>query len=159
MGMYENGNGLDEEIKRLTAQLTKLDPATDVYKVVRTNLDSLYKLRIDQYKIELENNEKQTKLEKELEFKEKELTFKKCELALNEKEHEFAVSDSKKNRTKDYVISGIGTAVKVAGLVILAGTFMSVANQGYEFEKTGVPTSPTFRETKKNIVDLIKWIF
>lgn len=152
MGMYENGNGLDEEIKRLTAQLAKLDPATDAYKVVRTNLDSLYKLRIDQYKIELENNEKQTKLEKELEFKEKELAFKKCELASNE-------SDSKKNRTKDYIISGIGTAVKVTGLVILAGTFMSVANQGYEFEKTGVPTSPTFRETKKNIVDLIRWIF
>lgn len=80
MAMFENSEGLDREIERLTNQLRSLDPTGDDYKAVRVSLDTLYKLRNDQYKVEMEDLEKRDRSEAELKQKANELEVRRLEL-------------------------------------------------------------------------------
>ena len=45
MAMYENSEMMDKEIERLVKTLQTLDPTSEDYKNVRTNLNTLYELR------------------------------------------------------------------------------------------------------------------
>lgn len=94
MAMYENGNLMDVEIERLTKRLGSLDPDSDEYKAVRQNLESMYKLRNEQYKIEIEDDEKRQKLEKELEQKAAELEVRKSEIELAERRRQDEIKRS-----------------------------------------------------------------
>lgn len=80
MAMYENIESLDKEIERLTKTLASLDPTGEQYKTVRINLDTLYKLRNEQYKVDTEDLEKRDKLEAESKQKAEELEIRKQEL-------------------------------------------------------------------------------
>ena len=88
MAMYENSEGLDKEIERLTKKLSTLDPTGEDYKAVRLNLDTLYKLRNEQYKVDTEDLEKRDKSEAELKQKADELEVRRQELAVAEKKLE-----------------------------------------------------------------------
>ena len=90
MAMYENSEGLDKEIERLTKRLSTLDPTGEEYKNVRFNLDSLYKLRNEQYKVETETDEKRIESEAELKQKAEELEVKRKELELKQRELDLA---------------------------------------------------------------------
>lgn len=88
MAMFENSEGLDKEIERLTSKLATLDPTGEDYKTVRLNLDTLYKLRNEQYKVDTEDLEKRDKSEAELKQKAEELEVRRQELAAAEKRME-----------------------------------------------------------------------
>lgn len=181
MAMYENSELIDKEIERLTKRLSTLDPTGEDYKSVRINLDELYKIRNDQYKIDTEDLEKRDKSEAELKQKAEELKVREKELALaekrleaesqqkaeeldartyelqlSEKQHEDNILNEKRNRIQSYVTTGINTIVGVAKMAAVIGFALMTADQGYRFEETGTPTSRTFREGMKNAVDLIK---
>lgn len=88
MAMYENSEGLDKEIERLTKKLSTLDPTGEDYKTVRQNLDTLYKLRNEQYKVDTEDMEKRDKSEAEMKQKTEELNVRRQELELASKKLE-----------------------------------------------------------------------
>lgn len=159
MAMYENANGLDLEIERLTKELTKLDPITDEYKAVRVNLDTLYQLRNAQYKVDVENEEKQSKTEKELEQKAAELEVRKRELDFAERQHSETIAEQKKDRVRDYVINGLNIASGILKLGVAFVATAIVVDQGYKFERDGCPTSQTFREARKNVIDILKDVY
>ena len=101
----------------------------------------------------------QKKLEAETKQKEAEQESRKCEIELSEKLHADDITAQKKNRIHDYVVTGLNTAVGVIKLAAVLGFSLLVADQGYRFEETGVPTSKTFREQSKNAFDLLKDAF
>lgn len=90
MAMFENADALDKEIERLTKRLSSLDPSGEDYKNVRFSLDSLYKLRNEQYKVEMETDEKREESEMELKQKHEELEVKRKELELKQRELDLA---------------------------------------------------------------------
>lgn len=252
MAMYENGNKLDEEVMRLTEKLATLDPTSDDYKAVRMNLDSLYKLRNEQYKAEIDIDEKALKRETDKELKEEELKIRTSEVELAEKQREDAVAKveaeqeqkanelevkksevelaekqredankrfesemqhkseelelrarelelaekqredavarakaeneqkmaelevrkmelelsdkqhtdmmvtQKKDRTRDYIVTGVQVVSGILKLgAVIVGSLI-VSDWGYKFEESGTPTSPTFRNVTKTWADLIK---
>lgn len=91
MAMYENSEGLDREIERLTTKLGSLDPTGEDYGKVRHSLDQLYGLRNTQYKTDVEDLEKRDKSEAELKQKANELEVRRQELAAAEKKAEAEV--------------------------------------------------------------------
>lgn len=84
MAMFENSEGLDREIERLTKKLSTLDPTGEDYKAVRVSLNALYELRNTQYKTDVEDMEKRDKSEAELKQKAEELDVRRQELAAAE---------------------------------------------------------------------------
>ncbi|MBO7449410.1 MAG: hypothetical protein J6U54_03490 [Clostridiales bacterium] len=86
MGMYENGNGIDEEILRLQETLENLDPTEDDYEKVIESLQKLYKLRNDQFKTELDNDARANDRESVDERHEKDLAMKQQEVDLDERQ-------------------------------------------------------------------------
>lgn len=181
MAMFENIESLDKEIERLTKRLATLDPTSEDYRSVRVNLDTLYKIRNDQYKVDTEDLEKRDRIESELKQKAEELEVRKQELALaekrleaeaqqkaeendtrtyelqlSEKQHDDNIRNERKNRIQSYVTTGINTAVGIAKMAAVIGFALMTADQGYKFEETGTPTSKTFREQTRNAWDLLK---
>lgn len=181
MAMCENIESLDKEIERLTKRLATLDPTSDGYRSVRVNLDTLYKIRNEQYKIDTEDLEKRDKVEAEIHAKEEELEFRKQELALaekrleaesqqkaeeldartyelqlSEKQHDDSLRNERKNRMQSYITTGINTVVGIAKMAAFIGFALMTADQGYKFEETGTSTSKTFREGMKNAFDMVK---
>ena len=184
MAMFDTSEALDKEIIRLTDKLKTLDPTSEEYKAVRINLDTLCKLRNEQYKVDTEDLEKRDKSEAELKQKAKELEVRERELALaekrleaetqqkaeendshtyelqlSEKQHEDNLKNEKANRIHDYVVTGVNTVVGIAKLAAVIGFSLIVSDQGYKFEKDGCPTSQTFREARKNALDMVKDLF
>ena len=181
MAMYENIESLDKEIERLTKRLATLDPTGEDYKAVRINLDTLYKVRNDQYKIDTEDLEKRDKSEAEFKQKAEELKVREKELALaekrleaesqqkaeeldtrtyelqlSEKQHDDNIRNERKNRIQSYVTTGINTVVGIVKMAAVIGFALMTADQGYKFEETGTPTSRTFKEQTKNAWDLLR---
>lgn len=181
MAMYENSECLDKEIERLTKRLSTLDPTGEDYKAVRISLDTLYKLRNEQYKIDTEDLEKRDKSEAEIKLKTDELEVRKRELALAEKrleaetqqkaeendtrtyeievmqkQHEDDIKSQKANRMQSYITTGISTVVGIVKMAAFIGFALMTSEQGYKFEETGTQTSKTFREGMKNAFDMVK---
>lgn len=184
MAMFETQESLDQEIIRLTEKLKTLDPVSDNYKTVRISLDTLVKLRNEQYRVDTEDLEKRESKEAELSQKAKELEVRERELALaekrleaetqqraeendsrtyeiqlSEKQHEDNLKNERNNRIRDYVTTGVNTIVGVAKLAAVIWFSLIVSDQGYKFEKDGCPTSQTFREARKNALDMVKDLF
>lgn len=148
MAMYELTDTLEEEIKRLQEKLKTLDPASDAYKAINSQLKEMYSLRLSQFKEEVEIEERASKTEAELAIREKELAF-------NEKQHQDELATKKKDRIHGWIHTGVDillTVVRVGGTVV--GTAMML-DQGYRFEEGGKPVSSTFRDARKGISDAL----
>ena len=209
MAMFENSEKLDAEIIRLSDKLKNLEPTSDGYKAIRINLDTLYKLRNDQYKIDTEDLEKRDKAdaenkqkaeelkvreretesavkriemdaaikEKELALRERELELaarrlefeerqkneendaREYELQFAEKQHEDNIKSQKANRTHEKIVCAANIVAGVLKLTGMCAVTWVVADKGYQFEKTGVPTSRTFKDEMKTFFDVTKEIF
>ena len=112
-------------------------------------------------KRELELAEKQRvdanrRFDAELKQKAAELEARKCELALAEKQHADEMATKKSERTQNWVLNGVNVAVGLIKLATVIGASIMLSDQGYRFEENGVPTSITFREVRKNAIDMIK---
>ena len=114
-------------------------------------------------KIENEHKQKADELksandrfDREMTIREQELEVRKQELEAAERQHKADIKSQRASRARDYVITGITTVVKIGTTLLAAYLTVEVAKQGYQFEKDGCPTSKTFRDEMKNIIDLFK---
>lgn len=149
MAMYNLSETMDKEIERLQLKLKNLEPVSKEYATINQQLKTLYELRLNQYKEELELQERATKSEAELAIREK-------ELAAREQEHQDEMSSKKKDRLHGWIHTGVDivlTAVKVGGSVLCTALML---DQGYKFEEKGRPVSTTFREARNVITSFIK---
>ena len=149
MAMYNLSETMDKEIERLQMKLKNLEPTSKEYAAINQQLKTLYELRLNQYKEELEIQEKASKSEAELAIREK-------ELAAREQEHQDEMASKKKDRLHGWIHTGVDivlTAVKVGGSVLCTALML---DQGYKFEESGRPVSTTFREARNVITSFIK---
>lgn len=149
MAMYNLSESMDKEIERLQMKLKNLEPTSKEYATINQQLKTLYELRLNQYKEELEIQEKASKSEAELAIREK-------ELAAREQEHQDEMASKKKDRLHGWIHTGVDivlTVAKVGGSVLCTALML---DQGYKFEESGRPVSTTFREARNVITSFIK---
>lgn len=147
MAMYNLSETMDKEIERLQMKLKNLEPTSKEYAAINQQLKTLYELRLNQYKEELEIQEKASKSEAELAIREK-------ELAEREQEHQDEMAVKKKDRIHGWIHTGVDivlTVAKVGGSVLCTALML---DQGYKFEESGRPVSTTFREARNVIVSV-----
>lgn len=111
---------LEEEIRNEIENLSSLEAGSEQHSTAVENLAKLYRLKLDEAKIEIDGNDK-------LENRENDTEFKRIQ-----------ISEGVKDR---YVRIGIATAELVLPLMFYA-VWMK---RGFKFEENGTFTSSTFR--------------
>ncbi len=137
-------NLLDAEIKRELEALGNHEPGTDEHSNAVATLDRLYKLRIDELKIEEDSLKNYSKLEADKEQNNREAAIKDKELNLKERQIDnectFRDSDeqSKKEQSRwENVRFWVGTSVQI-GLTVGGWIAYSIwYHKGLKFEETG----------------------
>lgn len=136
---------LSEEIKTQIQDLSKLDPGSAEKSKAVDDLATLYKLKIDETKMELDFDEKQArrKMDKENRLKDdaiKEQQFKD-ENSVRERD-ELIRKEQLAEQVKDrYIRLGIAAAEIILPLIF----YSKWMKKGFKFEETGTFTSTTFR--------------
>ena len=136
---------LSEEIKTQIQDLSKLDPGSAEKSKAVDDLATLYKLKIDETKMELDFDEKQArrKMDKENRLKDdaiKELQLKD-ENSVRERD-ELIRKEQLAEQVKDrYIRLGIAAAEIILPLIF----YSKWMKKGFKFEETGTFTSTTFR--------------
>ena len=110
---------------------------------------------------ELAVREREVELaEKRLEFEERqkkeENDLRAQELQMNEQQHKDCLKSQKKDRIANCAITAVNVVKDVLKMISMVGVTMYVAREGYKFEETGTPTSKTFREELKGVLDIFK---
>lgn len=118
---------LAEEIKGEIADLSHLEPGSREQQMAIDNLATLYRLKIEETKNDLEYDEKYNRRVLEADTAEREELLKREQL-----------SEQKKDR---YFRIGMSAAELILPLIFY-GTWMK---RGFKFEETGAFTSTTFR--------------
>ena len=136
---------LSEEIKTQIQDLSKLDPGSAEKSKAVDDLATLYKLKIDETKMELDFDEKQArrKMDKENRLKDDALKEQqlKDENSVRERD-ELIRKEQLAERVKDrYIRLGIAAAEIILPLIF----YSKWMKKGFKFEETGTFTSTTFR--------------
>lgn len=124
---------LNDEIADLFKALQELEAGTEEYNKVINDLNTLYRLRNDENKIEYEADENYNRRVMEDKASEREETVR-------EQQRE----DTKWDR---WIKIGLG----VLGVVVPLGFYNSWYKRGYYFEENGAQMSTTFREARNYI--------
>lgn len=135
---------LDAEIKRELEALGNLEPGTDGHSDAIAAIDRLYKLRLDELKIEEDSLKTYSKLEAEKEQNGRDAAIKEKELDLKERQidNECTFRDSEEQSKKEQSRSEnvrfwVGTGVQV-GLAVGGWIAYSIwYHKGLKFEETG----------------------
>ena len=136
---------LSEEIKTQIQDLSKLDPGSAEKSKAVDDLATLYKLKIDETKMELDFDEKQArrKMDKENRLKDDALKEQqlKDENSVRERD-ELIRKEQLAEQVKDrYIRLGIAAAEIILPLIF----YSKWMKKGFKFEETGTFTSTTFR--------------
>lgn len=136
---------LSEEIKTQIQDLSKLDPGSAEKSKAVDDLATLYKLKIDETKMELDFDEKQArrKMDKENRLKDDALKEQqlKDENSVRERD-ELIRKEQFAEQVKDrYIRLGIAAAEIILPLIF----YSKWMKKGFKFEETGTFTSTTFR--------------
>lgn len=136
---------LSEEIKTQIQDLSKLDPGSTEKSKAVDDLATLYKLKIDETKMELDFDEKQArrKMDKENRLKDDAIKERqlKDENSVRERD-ELIRKDQLVEQVKDrYIRLGIAAAEIILPLIF----YSKWMKKGFKFEETGTFTSTTFR--------------
>ena len=136
---------LSEEIKTQIQDLSKLDPGSTEKSKAVDDLATLYKLKIDETKMELDFDEKQArrKMDKENRLKDDAITEQqlKDENSVRERD-ELIRKEQLAEQVKDrYIRLGIAAAEIILPLIF----YSKWMKKGFKFEETGTFTSTTFR--------------
>lgn len=136
---------LSEEIKTQIQDLSKLDPGSAEKSKAVDDLATLYKLKIDETKMELDFDEKQArrKMDKENRLKDDALKEQqlKDEISVHERD-ELIRKEQLAEQVKDrYIRLGIAAAEIILPLIF----YSKWMKKGFKFEETGTFTSTTFR--------------
>lgn len=136
---------LSEEIKTQIQDLSKLNPGSAEKSKAVDDLATLYKLKIDETKMELDFDEKQArrKIDKENRLKDDAIKEQqlKDENSVRERD-ELIRKEQLAEQVKDrYIRLGIAAAEIILPLIF----YSKWMKKGFKFEETGTFTSTTFR--------------
>lgn len=136
---------LSEEIKTQIQDLSKLDPGSAEKSKAVDDLATLYKLKIDETKMELDFDEKQARREMDKENRLKDDDLKEQQLkdenSVRERD-ELIRKEQLAEQVKDrYIRLGIAAAEIILPLIF----YSKWMKKGFKFEETGTFTSTTFR--------------
>lgn len=136
---------LSEEIKTQIQDLSKLDPGSAEKSKAVDDLATLYKLKIDETKMELDFDEKQERRKMDKENRLKDDTLKEQQLKDENSVHErdeLIRKEQLAEQVKDrYIRLGIAAAEIILPLIF----YSKWMKKGFKFEETGTFTSTTFR--------------
>lgn len=136
---------LSEEIKTQIQDLSKLDPGSAEKSKAVDDLATLYKLKIDETKMELDFDEKQARRKMDKENRLKDDTLKEQQLKdenLVRERDELIRKEQLAEQVKDrYIRLGIAAAEIILPLIF----YSKWMKKGFKFEETGTFTSTTFR--------------
>lgn len=136
---------LSEEIKTQIQDLSKLNPGSAEKSKAVDDLATLYKLKIDETKMELDFDEKQARRKMDKENRLKDDAIKEQQLkdenSVRERD-ELIRKDQLVEQVKDrYIRLGIAAAEIILPLIF----YSKWMKKGFKFEETGTFTSTTFR--------------
>lgn len=136
---------LSEEIKTQIQDLSKLNPGSAEKSKAVDDLATLYKLKIDETKMELDFDEKQArrKMDKENRLKDDAIKEKQLKDENSVREHDELIrKEQLAEQVKDrYIRLGIAAAEIILPLIF----YSKWMKKGFKFEETGTFTSTTFR--------------
>ena len=136
---------LSEEIKTQIQDLSKLDPGSTEKSKAVDDLATLYKLKIDETKMELDFDEKQArrKMDKENRLKDDAIKEQQLKDENSVREHDELIrKEQLAEQVKDrYIRLGIAAAEIILPLIF----YSKWMKKGFKFEETGTFTSTTFR--------------
>lgn len=136
---------LSEEIKTQIQDLSKLNPGSAEKSKAVDDLATLYKLKIDETKMELDFDEKQARRKMDKENRLKDDVIKEQQLkdenSVRERD-ELIRKEQLTEQVKDrYIRLGIAAAEIILPLIF----YSKWMKKGFKFEETGTFTSTTFR--------------
>lgn len=136
---------LSEEIKTQIQDLSKLNPGSAEKSKAVDDLVTLYKLKIDETKMELDFDEKQARRKMDKENRLKDDAIKEQQLkdenSVRERD-ELIRKEQLVEQVKDrYIRLGIAAAEIILPLIF----YSKWMKKGFKFEETGTFTSTTFR--------------
>lgn len=136
---------LSEEIKTQIRDLSELSPGSAEKSKAVDDLATLYKLKIEETKTELEFDEKQARRKMDMENRLKDDALKEQQLkdenSVRERD-ELIRKEQMKEQVKDrYIRLGIAAAEIILPLIF----YSKWMKKGFKFEETGTFTSTTFR--------------
>ena len=136
---------LSEEIKTQIRELSELSPGSAEKSKAVDDLATLYKLKIEETKTELEFDEKQARRKMDMENRLKDDALKEQQLkdenSVRERD-ELIRKEQMKEQVKDrYIRLGIAAAEIILPLIF----YSKWMKKGFKFEETGTFTSTTFR--------------
>lgn len=136
---------LSEEIKTQIHDLSELDPGSKEKSKAVNDLATLYKLKIDETKMELDFDEKQARRKMDKENRLKDDALKEQQLKDENSVHErdeLIRKEQLAEQVKDrYIRLGIAAAEIILPLIF----YSKWMKKGFKFEETGTFTSTTFR--------------
>lgn len=136
---------LSEEIKTQIQDLSKLDPGSEEKSKAINNLSTLYKLKIDETKMELDFDEKQARRKMDNENRLKDDAIKEQQLkdenSVRERDELIRKEQSAEQVKDRYIKLGIAAAEIILPLIF----YSKWMKKGFKFEETGTFTSTTFR--------------
>lgn len=136
---------LSEEIKTQIQDLSKLNPGSAEKSKAVDDLATLYKLKIDETKMELDFDEKQArrKMDKENRLKDDAIKEQQLKDENSVREHDELIrKEQLAEQVKDrYIRLGIAAAEIILPLIF----YSKWMKKGFKFEETGTFTSTTLR--------------
>ena len=136
---------MSEEIKTQIQDLSKLNPGSAEKSKAVDDLATLYKLKIDETKMELDFDEKQArrKMDKENRLKDDAIKEQQLKDENSVREHDELIrKEQLAEQVKDrYIRLGIAAAEIILPLIF----YSKWMKKGFKFEETGTFTSTTFR--------------
>lgn len=120
-------NLLCEEIEEEILKLSSLEAGSKEKSTAINDLATLYRLKIEETKTELEFDEKRERRFMEINQSDSDIRIKKSQLTVDEKDRYFRLG------------------IEVAGIILPLIFYAAWMKRGFRFEETGTFTSTTFR--------------
>lgn len=136
---------LSEEIKTQIQDLSKLDPGSAEKSKAVDDLATLYKLKIDETKMELDFDEKQARRKMDKENRLKDDAIKEQQLKDENSVHERDELIRKEQLAEQVKDRYIRLGIAVAEIILPLIFYSKWMKKGFKFEETGTFTSTTFR--------------
>lgn len=145
MAMTEIAEVLDQEIQRQIEEISRMQLGSEDHTKAQEALTKLYKVRVDQYKTELDYDEKCDRDETEKAQNEKKLALDERKLDIEQARLDHDKHELKVQTREGWISTAVHTALDIATAVLPLVFYGAWLKEGLEFEKTGSFTSSTFR--------------
>lgn len=147
---------IQRKVVELTESLRNFDPGSKEFENTVKAITDLASKVNDSLKIDLEDDYRVCSAERADKLKEREIEAKiehdNRELDLKERDLECRVADEKARRRTNLIIEGGKAFVEICGIVIPLKCYYEFMKMGFNFEKTNIISSQTFR----NLLRFIK---